>query len=163
MQRFEQIADLFSEVGIQGRQGLVQQQQIGLHHQGAGQGRTLLFAAAQIHHAAVQQALQAKSLYQIGELTFAARAFGTAIAQSVLDVLAHGEVGKQGAVLVDDADAAALRGQAGDFAALEVNAAPGHGQQAGHGLQQHGLARAGGSQQNEEFARLPRAVKPCSA
>jgi hypothetical protein len=56
----EDVTDFFPEIGVQGRQGLVQQQQVGFHHQGAGQGHALFFTAAQMNHAAVQQARKAQ-------------------------------------------------------------------------------------------------------
>ena len=64
--------------------------------------------------------------------------------RSEADVFAHGQVGEQGGVLEDHADASLLGRQPGDVAAVEVHASAGRGAESGDGVEEHGFAGARG-------------------
>ena len=71
----------------QGGQGLVQQENPGLHHQGAGQGHLLLLTAGELVDALVQVLPQAQQVDELVHLLLGGDA--RLVPQAVGDVLLH--------------------------------------------------------------------------
>ena len=95
---------------------------------------------------------QTQALDQVAAVGMPVRIRAVVIAQAVMDVFFHTQMGEQGAVLVDDAHAALFRRQSGDVAVRDPDSSPGRCDDANDRLQDEGLARAGGPQQAEELA-----------
>jgi hypothetical protein len=110
VQAAEQVADLLPEAGVQGRQGFVQQQNRGGRGQGPRQRNPLFLAAAEGRHRAVEQMGQPQARNEVAAADMPVRIGPVVIAQAVMDVFFHTQVGEQGAVLVDDAHAACSGG-----------------------------------------------------
>ena len=72
---------------VQGGQGLVQQEDPGLHHQGAGQGHPLLLTAGELVDALVQVLPQAQQVNELIHLLLGGDA--RLVPQAVGDVLLH--------------------------------------------------------------------------
>ena len=74
-----------------------------------------------------------------------------AVALAITDVFLHGEVGKQGMILVDDADLAMFGRQMGHITSVDQDATLVDGRDANDGLQKKGFAGAGGTKQGKRF------------
>src|SRR5690606_29944406 len=104
------MSQLRSGRDVESRQRLVEEQQVGLANQGAGQGDPLRLSTREITWFASLQSTQP----QMGEppsgtvaRLLPGKAAGT---QAEGDVLEHGEMREEEVVLEDDADVAFLRG-----------------------------------------------------
>ena len=131
---------------------LVQQQEMGIGGQGPGQRGALLLAARQFGGPAIGQVRQPGQLQHVAG---AACRVGAPAVQPEADVALHRQVGKQGIVLKDHADVAAL-GRHMDPGAVHDPA--GHGNrsgfrpgQAGDHAQGCGLATAGRTEQGQDL------------
>ena len=151
------VADLRPELGphlgVQGGQGLVQQQVGGLEGDGPGQGGALLLAAGHlggILFPVFPQPHHLQDLLAAGQTLLAAEFF--LLVEAKEDVLLHRHVGEEGVGLKDDAEVALGRGQGGAVLAADANAAGGGGLQAGDDAQQGGFAAAGGTEDADELA-----------
>ena len=93
------------EVGVERRERLVEQDDLGLDGEGAGEGHSLLLAARELVGVAAGQAGQAYGIEQVGHLTAA-----LAAGKPEGDVRSHVEVGEEASFLGHIADPAPLRG-----------------------------------------------------
>ena len=130
--------------------GLIQKQEVGAGHEGAGDGEHFLFAARKFASFVVQSFLQARKALEHGvHLPARALALGDG------EVLARGEVGEDAARLGDQGDAALadLVGiQPGDVAALVENLALLRRREAGDAAQRRGLAGAVATEERDDLA-----------
>ena len=152
-------AQALADLGVQGRQGLVQEQHPRPHRQGPGQGGPLLLAAGHLVRVALAQFLhvdQGQHLVHPRGDRFRAP---PGHLQAEGDVLAHGHVGEQGVVLEHHAHAPLVGGHPGDLGAADADAAGGGGFEAGDHAQGGGLAAAGTAQEGHELAFLHRQVE----
>ena len=104
------------EVGVERRERLVEQDDLGLDGEGAGEGHSLLLAARELVGVAAGQAGQAYGIEQVGHLTAA-----LAAGKPEGDVRSHVEVGEKASFLGHIADPAPLRG---DVTAVVVDGGP---------------------------------------
>ena len=154
---FEQGADLEDQLhphlGVDVGEGLVQQHQARLAHQGAGDGHPLLLAAGELMGIALPQPLQVDQRQRLFHLLLAAAAILPGQAEA--DVLGHRQVRKESVILEDHADMAGLRRHThagGIEQGLSQPDLPlGQGQQTGHRLEQRGLATAAGPKQTDNL------------
>ncbi|HEY6434894.1 MAG TPA: hypothetical protein VIZ17_23225, partial [Acetobacteraceae bacterium] len=141
-----------ADLGVEGRQRLVEQQHLRLDGQGAGDGDALLLAAAELAGEAAGERAHADQ----GEAVLHALADGgfgdAASARAECDILVHAHVGEQGVVLHHHADAAGVGRQVGDVVAADADAAGGRADEAGHCPQRGGLAGAGGADDGHDLA-----------
>src|SRR5207245_9421983 len=108
VQRLEFEAHLFSELGVEIAQGLIEQKHLGLSNQSAGQRNPLLLAAAQVRSQTIPQAAQTQSLQN---LLHTARELFTAHAasQRIGNVLKNRHVGPNRIRLKDHSDTSLFR------------------------------------------------------
>ena len=156
MQVAQPAAQLLAHLGVQGAEGLVEQQHLRFQGQGAGQRHALLLAAGQLRRVAPGHGVH---LHQFQQLTDpgAHRVAAGALtarqhAQPEGDVVGHGQVAEQRVLLEYEAHFAAAHVQGGDVALVEQHPAPVRFFQAGDDAQQGGLAGAGRAQQTHQLA-----------
>jgi hypothetical protein len=99
-----------SQLGIQVREGLVQQQHLGIHDQGSCQGDTLLLPAAELAGEALLETGETQELQGVRHALGCALAADTCQAQSVADVFGNAHVGEQGVILKDHRRFASMHG-----------------------------------------------------
>ena len=145
---------LAPQLQIQRAQGLVQQQQLRLKDQRAGDGHALALSAGELGRHALFAALQLHQAQHLRNLRPPLGTLHAAHAQSIGDVLFHIHVGKQGIILKDGVDVALLRRRVGDVPAREIHAPGVRLQQARDDAQRGGLAAARRAQQRDELPRL---------
>lgn len=136
--------------GVDRREGLVHQQDLGLVDQGAGHGNPLAHAAREFVRVAIRHLRQTDDIEEAPGLV---PAFGLADAthlQAELDVLPHRHPGKQRILLEDDA---ALRAGRFDRPAAEAQAPLRGSEKPGDHVQQGALAAAGRPDDADELAR----------
>ena len=92
----------------------------------------------------------AEVIHELSE-QFLRSSFAFLIAQPVSNVAGDGQMGKQGIILIHDADAPLLRGQAGRIASADGDGSSQNGNQSGNGFKQDGFPGAGGAHKHEKF------------
>ena len=160
----QDVAHLGPEAGsqrrVQGREGLVQQDQGRLHRQGPGQRHPLLLATGELIRVATIEAAQSDHLEQLGHPGLLAAPVG----QSEGHVGGHRQVGEQGALLGDVPQSAPLgrlaaatvvHDRVADADSTLVDAV-----EAGHQPQQRGLAAARRPQDGGDRLGLDGQVHP---
>ena len=158
MQSAQPAAQLFAHLGVERAEGLVEQQNLGLDRQRAGQRNPLTLAARQLRRKAVGQPVKLyktqKRMHFFLDLRVAGP-LGTRLdSQTEGDVLKDRHVAKQRVVLKHEADLALTHMHIGGVFTAEVNAAGVRGFQPGNDAQQRGLAAARGPEQRDQFARI---------
>ena len=160
MQAAQPAAQLLAHLGVQRAERLVQQQQLGLDRQRAGQRHALPLAAGKLRRIAVLQIAELHQLQQaqhpLADLALG-HAFRTALdAETEGDVVEHRHVAEQRVVLEHEADiAVARRGSRPPAGNASFSAAGIRPVQAGEDAQQRGLARSRRAEQRQELA-VPR-------
>ena len=150
LEGFEFEAHLLAQFGIEGGEGLIEQEHIGLEHEGAGEGDALAFAAGELGGAALFLAGEADEGDGFADAAFD---FRDAVAlEAEFDIGAGGEVGEEGVVLEDGADVAFVGRVVVDGLAIEQHIAGGGLFETGDEAEGGGLAAAGGSEEGEEGA-----------
>ena len=149
-------AHAFPQLGVQVGQGLVQQQQGGLCHQGAGQGHALLLAAGQLAGNALGVLNQVHGLQHTFDLLPDGGLIHFFDGQGIGHIVEHGHVGPHSVGLKHHADVALFRLEkhlaAGHHLVIEQHAAGGGLLKACDNAQHGGLAAARGPQQGNKFA-----------
>ena len=144
------VAQARPQVGIEAGEGFVEQQQVGSRGQRTGQGHALLLAARELVRQAAFEAGKAEARQQSGHPGLALRP--RPAREPEADVSGHREVGEEGEVLEDEAEAALLRRQAAGIGPAQPHLPGRRGVQAGDHPQQGGLATARGAEQGAEAA-----------
>ena len=142
---------VLAQLQVQGAQGLVQQQHLGLVGQGSCDGHPLLLPAGQLAHPPVGEARQVHHVQHPldGLLHFLLALFLQAHPEG--DVVVHVQVGEQGVLLEDGVHLPLVRGQGGDVFPIKKDLAGVRGDKPGDGAQGRGLATARGAQQGDEL------------
>ena len=142
---------LLAQLQIQGAEGLVQQQDVRLIHQGAGDGHTLLLTAGKLGDVALGIAFQVHQGKHTVDL------LGDDIVRQLFDTQAEGDVfeniqmGKQGIALEDGVDLPLVGGDVVDALAVKDDRALVLLQEAAQNAQQRGFAAAGGTEQRHKL------------
>jgi len=151
-------AHLLAQVGVEVAERLVEQQRLGLDHQGARQRHALLLAAGKLPRIAVGQRLQPRRRQDTGEPAVDRRLVEPADLQAVGDVLRHRHMWPQGIALEDHRHVAALRrhraGRGGQHLAANHDFACRRLDEAGDQPQGRRLAAARGAEQADQLAVL---------
>ena len=151
------VEHLADHLGVEGRGRLVEQQHLGVHGEGAGDGDALLLTAGELARLGVDERLHAHALEEPHRVLLA---LGAAAAQRLHltddAVLQHVHVGEEVELLKDHADAGAVARQvearrADGLAAVLDRAAVGRFE-AVHAAQQRGLAGAAGADDAHDLA-----------
>src|SRR5207253_11166436 len=154
------VAHLLAQVGVEVAEWLVEQQDVGLHHDGAGQRHALLLAARELGRVAVAQVTHAHHVEDAVDLVADLSTRQAADLEAEADVLGHRHVGPDRVRLEDHRHAALLRGQRapgrGDRAPVQLDGALARVEKAGDHAQGGGLAAARRAEQRDELAARQR-------
>ena len=151
-------AHLLAQVRVEVAEGLVQQQHLGVGHQGPGQGHALLLAAGELRGIALPEGAQP---HLVQHALYRGLGMGWRFRpelERVGRVGAHSEVRPDRVVLEDHAQVPGLgrhiRTPARDEPPADVDLPGVQRLEARHQAQQHGFAAARGAQQREALAIL---------
>ena len=151
-------AQLVASVGVEVREGLVEEHQAHLRGQGPRQRHALLLAAGELVGVALGQVGDADAFEQIGHATLLLRPGQGGVAQREGHVLAHAHVGPERVVLKDHRQVALVgahhRRRAEDDLVADSDLTAGGLLDAREAAQQGRLARTRWSEQHGEGARL---------
>ena len=142
---------LLAQLQVQGAQGLVQQQDVRLVHQGAGDGNTLLLAAGELGDVALFVAFQVHQGKHTVDLLGDDIIRQLFDAQAESDILKNVQMGEQGVALEDRVDLPFVGRYVVDALAVKDDRAFVLLQETAQDTQQCGLAAAGGTQQRHKF------------
>ena len=143
---------LLAELQVEGAQGFVEKQDLGLVHQGSGDGHPLLLAAGELVDPALAVTLQVHQLQHGLHLLFDLLLGGLLDPKAEGDVVEDVQVREQGVLLEDGVDLPLVGGYLGDVRAVHQNLARGGHDEARDEPQHGGLAAAGRA---EERQKLP--------
>ena len=151
---------LLAEVGVEVRERLVEEQDLGLDDERAGQRHALLLAAGQLARVAARERRELGDRQDALDPALHILARQVAQAQAVGDVLEHGHVRPERVALEDHRHVAAL-GRLGAVRARDRPPADPDGalvrlDEAGHQPQRRGLAAAGRAEKADEEAFVDR-------
>ena len=146
------LTQVLPQLGVQGAQGFIEQEQMRPGGQGSGQCHPLLLPPGQPGHLPLPIPLQGHQPEQL--LDPFLRIFGAPAlhARAETDIVPHIEMGEQGVVLENDTDASPVGGESVDPATVHVQGARIRINEAGNQPQGRGLAAAGGTQQGKKLA-----------
>ena len=147
-----------AQLGVEGGQRFVEQEQLGLDGERAGGRHALPLAAGKLADVALGEAGHTYQLEQFGGPPPAGGEVGAADAQGVGDVVLDAEVGKQRQRLEHHAEIAPVRGAVGDVLAVEQDAAGARRLQPGDQAQQRRLAAARRPEEADEAAGRQRQI-----
>src|SRR2546430_979388 len=142
-------------------QGLIQEKDLGIPHQGAAQGDALALPAGELARVAIEVSGDAEHLGGPPHLLLDLLAGRPARLEREGDVLEYGAVRVEGVALEHHGDPAGPGGHVAVHALVpDVDLARGGSLEPGDHAQQRRLPRAGGAEQDEEFAIANRQVHP---
>jgi hypothetical protein len=141
-----------AELGVEGGHGFIEEEQVGLVDQGAGESNALFLAAGELVGVALGEGVELEHLEGFGDAAGDFRVGEFAGAEAEGDVFKDGEVREEGIALEDGVDGAAVGGEGGDVAAAEDDGAGVGDFQAGDDAEEGGFSAAGGAEEGDEFA-----------
>ena len=151
-------ADLFAQrdadLGVERGERLVEQQDLRLDGERAGEGDALLLAARELIGIAVGELRQLDELEHLLDAGIDLGGAAMRHLEAEGDVVAHRHVGEQRIGLEHHADLALMRLQVGHVLAIDADRAARRGLEAGDHAQDRRLAAAGRAEQGQELASL---------
>ena len=142
---------VLAELQVQGTERLVEQQDAGLGHEGAGDGHALLLAAGETGDAALLEPGQRHEGEHLAHAAVDLVAGTFLLAQGEGDVLIDRQMGEERVLLEHGVHAAPVRGDLVDPLAEEDDVALVGGLEPADQPQERGLAAARGAEQGEEL------------
>ena len=139
-----------AELGVNGAEGLIQEQHLGLGDNGPGQGHPLLLAAGKLAGVLVCLVLQAHNGQHFPYLAAGGFLVHLLHVKAEGHILGHAHVGEKAVLLEDHADPPLPGAHMGDVLAVQADGAAGHFFQPGKAPQQGAFAAAGGPQQRHQ-------------
>ena len=136
---------------VQGPQGLVQEQELGVLGQAAGQGDALALPAGELVRAALAQRGDLEQFEHVPDALGALGPGHLLLLEPELHVLLHRHVGEQGVGLEHHVDRAGVGRDLRHVHPVDEDAPCGRPLQPGEHAQQGGLAAPGAPQEGEEF------------
>ena len=156
IQALLQLADFhlhgFTQLGVQRRQRLVEQQQLGMRSDGPRYCHALTLAARQFRHRTINHLLQLDQLQQLADPRLLLGLADAAQLERVSDVFTNGHVREQRQRLEHHAEIALMRRRMADVFTVQADFAAGQGFQPGDHAQQGGLAAARRAKKAHQFA-----------
>jgi len=147
-----------AQVGVEGAQRLVEQQDLRFGDESARNGDALLLAAGKLADPAIEELAELHQLGDLVDLGLDRRLVVTAERQAEGDVAANVEMGKQREVLPHQPGAALVHRQRRDVLAAQQKPAARHRFQAGDDAQKRGLAAAARPHDGDELAAFDRQI-----
>ncbi len=154
MEFFQDVPNLFAEIGVQGREGFIQKQNGRIYGQGSCKGYPLFLTAAQMANRTVSKRLESETLHEPLYPFPGGLPVGFVVPQSEGNVCKNRQVGKQGIVLIEYPDAPFFRRQVCNVPIIHTYAAARDGNNTGHGFQYQGLARSCRTEKREKLPGL---------
>ena len=142
---------VLAHLEVQGREGLVQEEHLGLVHDGAGDGDTLLLAAGEGFHVAVLVVGHGHELEHLADALVNLLLRHLLQLEAEGDVLIHIQVREQGVALENGVQRTLVRRDAGQFLAVHEDGAFVRLEKARNHPQEGGLAAARGAEEGEEL------------
>jgi hypothetical protein len=153
LEGFEFAANLLAQVRIERGERLVEEEDFGVEDETSSEGDALFFTAAEFRRFSFGLAADLQHLQDGRDApSRVVKLRGRQVAEAELDVVADGEVGEEGVVLKDGADAAFEGPESGEGAAVEEDVAARGDFEAGDEAEGGGLAATGGAEEGEELA-----------
>ncbi len=112
-----------AQAGVECGEGFVQEQDLGLADDGAGEGDALLLAAGKLGRFAVLQSSQRNEIQGVFDAVFNLRLGEAAHAEAEGDVFIDAHVGEEGVGLENLVDVALVRWETGDVVMVEEDSA----------------------------------------
>lgn len=152
MEFAEPAAEFFADLGIEGTEGFIEEEDFGAGGQGAGEGDALALAAGELGGVAFFHAAELDEVEEFIDAVgdFPGGVFADAEAEG--DVFEDGHVLEEGVMLEDEADVAVAGGAFGGVFAFENDGTLVGGFEAGDDAEEGGFAGAGGTEEGDEFA-----------
>src|SRR3954447_5650043 len=147
----EPVAQLLAHLGVEGAEGLVEEQDGRLHRQRPSEGHALALAARELGREPIGQMVEVHELEQFAHALAHLGLGPLADLQPERHVLGHGEVLEGGVVLEDEADVALLGRQVGRIGAFDGDLAGVGGLEARDDAQQRRLAPAARAEQRGQL------------
>jgi hypothetical protein len=141
-----------AEILVERAEGLVEQEDLRIHRERAGERDALLLPAGKLPRQPLGESLHMDEAQHVGHALADPRLRRMARLEPVGDVLGDRHMRKERVVLEHDADAAAMRRQMVHGLAVEEDAARALRHEARDDAQKRGLAAARGAQQRDELA-----------
>jgi hypothetical protein len=154
------VAELDPDLGVEGRERLVEQQHGGLDRERAGQRDPLLLAAGQLVGVAVLLGPQSDQVQHVAGAGAALGARPAAQLEPEGHVVEHGQVREQAVGLEHHAHVALVGGHVGQVLAADPNRPGVRLLQTGEDAQRGRLATARGSEEHDELAGVQVQVQP---
>ena len=157
LETFEGAHDAVAQGGVDGAEGLVQQQQPGAGHQAAGQGDPLPLPTGEPGDPPLQEIADLQKLQQFGEerfVTLSAEAVGEA------DVRLDVEMGEEGVILEDESDLSAMGREGMDRLLIQKDTPRFQGKQPRDRFEELALTSAGAAEDDAVLSRLHRQIQP---
>ena len=145
---------LLAELGVEVRERLVEEEQLRLDDERAGQRHALLLAARQLAREAVAEALEADQAQRLRDLLPDGGRSEPAHLEPEGDVLGGREVGEEGVALEDEPGVPPVGRQHGDVAGAEPNAAGRRLDESPDHAEGRRLAAPAGPEQDDQLALL---------
>ncbi len=152
VQADQPFAEFLPDFGVHRAERFVEQQDVRLGGEGAGDGHALALPAGELVRMPLFQALEAEKFEQFLDTRFAIFALPVFDFQAEGDVIEDGHALEEGVVLEHEPDVALLHGHIVDLLAMDEDVAFGGRFQTGDHAQNGGLAAAAGAEQRHEFA-----------
>jgi hypothetical protein len=139
----EDIADVGAGVVVEGGEGFVEAEDLGVEGEGAAEGDALGFTAGEAEGETVEEVGESEPGSEFVDAFGDAWPGPTADVEGEAEVLPDGEVGEEGTVLGDEPDATGSRGFVGDVATVDADMAGLDGAEAADGFEDGGLSGTG--------------------
>ncbi len=156
LQRADLVAQGLAHPRVERGERLVEEQQRGRGRQRPGQGNALLLAAGELRRVLVPVVPQPHEVQQLVHAPGDLRPGDLARLEPIAHIAGHGEIGKEGVGLEDDAVVALGGGQGGDVASGHHHQPRVLALQPGDDAEERGLPAPGGAEEADELARVHR-------
>ena len=143
---------VLAHLEVQGGEGLVEEEHLGLVHDGAGDGDALLLAAGEGFHVAVLVVGHGHELEDLADALLDLVLGHFLELEAEGDVVVDVQVREQGVALENGVQRALVRRDAGELLAVQEDGTFVRLEEARDHPQEGGLAAAGGTEEGEEFA-----------
>ena len=158
LELLEFVLEVAADDGVEGAEGLVHEQDGGVHGEGAGEADALLHAAGEFGGHGAAPAAEADEFEGLFGAVAAVASVGALDFEAPGGVVEHGAVGHEAEVLEDHGEFGAAEfaeffvGEGGDFAPAEPDFADGGVDQAVDAADEGGFAAAGETHDDEDLA-----------
>ena len=145
---------VLAELGIEGGEGFVQQEDFGATNQGPGEGHPLALPSGKLIGFAAFQTLQRNQFEGLEHAPFTFRGLDFLHRQTEFNILSNVQMGEQRIALEDLIHVSAVRGKIGDIRSVDEDLSLRRGVQTGNHAKGGGFPTSGGTEKSEKLTRL---------